>query len=92
MRQLLDARGNPATAVLKALATVVVVPAQEGTAHAARDAVVPGGIWQADQGRAGTGHGGLSERGTWAKGNGGWGFCLTKWVSLIPFFYPLVFK
>ncbi len=63
MRQLLDARGNPATAVLKALATVVVVPAQEGTAHAARDAVVPGGIGQADQGRAGTGHGGLSGHG-----------------------------
>ena len=47
VRQLLDARGNPAPAVLKALAAVVVVPAQEGTAHAARDAVVPGGIWQA---------------------------------------------
>ena len=62
MRQLLDARGNPAPAVLKVLAAVLVVPAQEGTAHAARDAVVPDGIWQADQRRAGTGHGGLSER------------------------------
>ena len=50
VRQFLDARGNPATAVLKALAAVVVVPAQEGPAHAARDAVVPGGIGQADEG------------------------------------------
>ena len=57
---LFDARGNPAPAVLKVLAAVVVVPAQESAAHAARDAVVPGGIGQADQGGAGTGHGGLS--------------------------------
>lgn len=58
-RQLLDALGGPAAPVLEALACRVILTAKEGAAHAARDAVTPGGVGEADQGGAGAGHGGV---------------------------------
>ena len=73
--QLLDAFGNPAAPVFKVLAAVVVVPAQKAPAHAARDAVVPVGIGQADERRAGAGHGGKVKR----RG----GALSIKWVSFL---------
>ena len=54
---IFDAVGNTAAPVLEILAAVVIVSAQKGTAHAARDAVVPGGIRQADEGGARAGNG-----------------------------------
>ena len=66
VRQLFDAGGNPAPAVLEVLAAVVVVPAQKGAAYAARDAVVPGGVGEADDGGAGTSRGGGRLKGGWA--------------------------
>ena len=64
MRQRLGALGNPAPAVLQALAAVMIVPAQKKrgaySARTARDAVIPGSMAQADPGRTGACHGGFS--------------------------------
>lgn len=48
--------GDPAAAMLKALAAGGIAAAQEGTAHAAIDEVIPGGGIQQDEGGAGLGH------------------------------------
>jgi hypothetical protein len=44
--------------VIEVLSGEAILPAQEGPAHAAGDAVVPGGVVEGDEGSAGAGHGG----------------------------------
>ncbi len=56
-RQLLDLIHDPLLAVFVAAAGVPVFPAQKGAAYTAVDAVVVGGIRDADQVPAGLGNG-----------------------------------
>ena len=57
VRELLDALGYPAAAVIEVPAGEVVLSTQEGSAYASRDAVVPRGVVEGDKAGAGLSHG-----------------------------------
>jgi hypothetical protein len=84
--ELLDALGHPGAAMRKALARVAVLAAEIGAAHAARDAVIPGGVVDGDECGAGAGHGcALLVLELQKTLLGEWLAVKTKWVSLCSF-------